>query len=101
VTARQTGTESLARRVGTCIRDARLASGLSRHRVARSAGLTRRELAGYEHGRSVPSGTDLRALAGACGMSAEQMLPRDLVAALPESGAPAIDTAGFLDPGSQ
>jgi len=85
VSGRSSGTTSLATRVGTCIRDARLASGLSRHRVARSAGLTRRELASYEHGRSVPSGTDVRALAGACGMSAEQMLPRDLAAALADS----------------
>jgi transcriptional regulator with XRE-family HTH domain len=74
----------LARRVGVCIRDARRASGLSREQVARSAGLTGRELARYEQGKTVPCSRDLRALAGACGIEACELLPAELVESLPE-----------------
>ena len=72
----------LARRVGAYIKTARLASGLPRDQVARSAGLTARELSGYEHGKKLPSRGDLRALAGACGMHLDELVPKDLVESL-------------------
>jgi transcriptional regulator with XRE-family HTH domain len=74
----------LARRVGVCIREARRASGLAREQVARSAGLTGRELAAYERGKSVPCRSDLKALAGACGIKVHELLPADLAASLGE-----------------
>jgi transcriptional regulator with XRE-family HTH domain len=79
------GNEQLrvAHRVGVCIRDARRASALSRNQVARSAGLTGRELARYEHGRAIPCERDLRALAGACGINPRDLIPQDLMALLP------------------
>ena len=76
------GEPPLARRVGACIKTARLASGLPRDQVARSAGLTGRELSGYEQGKTLPSRGDLRALAGACGIRLDELLPRDLVESL-------------------
>jgi transcriptional regulator with XRE-family HTH domain len=69
----------VARRVGVCIRSARHASALSRNQVARSAGLTGRELARYEHGRAIPCQRDLQALAGACGIDPCDLLPEDLM----------------------
>ena len=74
----------LAHRVGECIKAARRASGLSRERVARSAGMTGRELAGYEHGKNLPCNSDLRALAGACGLEASELLPTEISDSLPE-----------------
>ena len=88
----RTSTEEhrVARRVGACIRSARQASALSRNQVARSAGLTGRELARYEHGRAIPCQRDLQALAGACGIDPGDLLPDDLAALLPQ---PTPDTA--------
>jgi transcriptional regulator with XRE-family HTH domain len=74
----------LARRVGACIGAARRTSGLSRERVARSAGLTGRELARYEQGKTVPCSRDLQALAGACGIEPCELLPADRVESLAE-----------------
>ncbi|HZP29629.1 MAG TPA: helix-turn-helix transcriptional regulator [Acidimicrobiia bacterium] len=51
----------------------RRAHGLSRAQVARSAGLTRRELRRYERGRAV-SETDLRSIAGSCGVDVEDLV---------------------------
>jgi transcriptional regulator with XRE-family HTH domain len=51
----------------------RRAHGLSRAQVARSAGMTRRELRRYERGRGV-SERDLRSLAGSCGVDVEALL---------------------------
>jgi transcriptional regulator with XRE-family HTH domain len=75
----------VARRVGVCIRSARRASELSRNQVARSAGLTGRELARYEHGRAIPGQRDLQALAGACGINTRDLLPKDLMALLEDA----------------
>jgi transcriptional regulator with XRE-family HTH domain len=75
---------AVARRVGVCIRQARRASALSRTQVARSAGLTGRELARYEHGKVVPCRRDVQALAGACGVNMCDLLPADLMEQLPE-----------------
>ena len=75
---------AVARRVGVCIRQARRASALSRNQVARSAGLTGRELARYEHGKAVPCRRDVQALAGACGVNMRDLLPADLMEQLPE-----------------
>ena len=74
----------VARRVGVRIRTARRASALSRNQVARSAGLTGRELARYEHGKVVPCRRDVQALAGACGVNLGDLLPADLLEQLPE-----------------
>ena len=86
----------LARRVGVRIRAARRASGLSRVQVARSAGLTGRELAGYEHGKTLPCRNDLRALAGACGIDSRELLPPDLAKTLGENPVSPGAIAGFL-----
>jgi transcriptional regulator with XRE-family HTH domain len=75
----------VARRVGVCIRSARRASALSRNQVARSAGLTGRELARYEHGKSIPCPRDIQALAGACGIDAHELIPQELMELLPEA----------------
>jgi transcriptional regulator with XRE-family HTH domain len=75
----------VARRVGVCIRSARRASALSRNQVARSAGLTGRELAQYEHGRAIPCRRDVQALAGACGIDTHELLPKDLMELLPDA----------------
>jgi transcriptional regulator with XRE-family HTH domain len=72
----------LARRIGSFIKTARVASGLPRDQVARSAGLTVRELSGYELGKKIPSRGDLRALAGACGIHVDELLPKELVDSL-------------------
>jgi transcriptional regulator with XRE-family HTH domain len=72
----------VARRVGSHIREARHASGLSRDRVARSSGFTSRELAAYEQGRRLPSQRDAFALAGACGIRVDELLPPDLLESL-------------------
>jgi transcriptional regulator with XRE-family HTH domain len=51
----------------------RRSHGLSRAQVARSAGLTRRELRRYERGRTV-SESDLRSIAGSCGVDVATLL---------------------------
>ena len=91
---RSTEQQRIARRVGACLRSARKASTLSRDHVARSAGLTGRELARYEHGREVPCQRDLQALAGACGIDPGDLLPDDLMALLPQS-APDTSSPNF------
>jgi transcriptional regulator with XRE-family HTH domain len=48
--------------------------GLSRAQVARSAGLTRRELRGYERGRVAIPEVDLRSIAGSCGVEVDELL---------------------------
>jgi transcriptional regulator with XRE-family HTH domain len=78
---------AVARRVGVCIRSARRTSALSRTNVARSAGLTGRELARFEHGRAIPAPRDLQALAGACGIDPADLLPEDLMELLREPPA--------------
>ena len=75
---------ALASRVGACIREARAASGLSRNRVARSAGLTSRELSRYEAGKALPCPRDVKALAGACGIGVGEMIGADLLDSLPD-----------------
>jgi transcriptional regulator with XRE-family HTH domain len=75
---------SAARRIGMCIRTARRASALSRNQVARSAGLTGREIARYEHGKVIPCRRDVQALAGACGIDTRDLLPADLMEQLLE-----------------
>jgi transcriptional regulator with XRE-family HTH domain len=51
----------------------RRAHGLSRAQVARSAGLSRRELRRYERGRMV-STAELRAIAGSCGVDVDELV---------------------------
>jgi transcriptional regulator with XRE-family HTH domain len=61
--------------VGRQLRAVRKAKGLSRAEVARSAGLTRRELAAYERGRTPVPESDLWCLAGSCGVDVRELLP--------------------------
>lgn len=61
--------------VGRHLRTVRKAKGLSRAEVARSAGLTRRELAAYERGRTPVPDSDLWCLAGSCGVDVSDLLP--------------------------
>ena len=61
--------------VGRQLRLVRRKQGLSRSDVARSAGLTRRELAAYERGRLVIPESDLSCLAGSCGVEVNDLLP--------------------------
>ncbi|MFM8303596.1 MAG: helix-turn-helix domain-containing protein, partial [Actinomycetota bacterium] len=60
---------------GRQLRAVRKAQGLSRSEVARSAGLTRRELAAYERGRNPVPDSDLWCLAGSCGVDVDDLLP--------------------------
>ncbi len=62
--------------VGRHLRQVRKQQGLSRGVVARSAGLTRRELAAYERGRTEVPESDLWCLAGSCGVEVSQLLPQ-------------------------
>jgi transcriptional regulator with XRE-family HTH domain len=64
----------------------RRAHGLSRAQVARSAGLTRRELRRYERGRKVAE-AELRSIAGSCGVDVADLVAgpdEDLLGALAE-----------------
>ncbi len=61
--------------VGRQLRHVRRKQGLSRSEVARSAGLTRRELAAYERGRVDIPESDLWCLAGSCGVDVGELLP--------------------------
>ena len=64
-----------AKDVGRQLRQVRRKQGLSRAEVARSAGLTRRELAAYERGRVHIPESDLWCLAGSCGVEVGELLP--------------------------
>ena len=55
------------------LRALRRAHGLSRAQVARSAGMSRRELRRYERGRTV-SESDLRSIAGSCGVDVADLV---------------------------
>jgi transcriptional regulator with XRE-family HTH domain len=70
----QTGGTS-SKDTGRQLRQVRRKQGLSRSEVARSAGLTRRELAAYERGRIVIPESDLWCLAGSCGVDVNELLP--------------------------
>ena len=65
----------LAKELGKHLREVRRLQGLSRSEVARSAGLTRRELAAYERGRTPVPESDLWCLAGSCGVDVAELLP--------------------------
>ncbi|HEY5165550.1 MAG TPA: helix-turn-helix domain-containing protein, partial [Acidimicrobiia bacterium] len=62
--------------VGRNLRHVRKQQGLSRGAAARSAGLTRRELAHYERGKVEVPESDLWCLAGSCGVDVSELLPR-------------------------
>jgi len=77
-----------ATEVGRHLRSVRKAQGLSRAEVARSAGLTRRELAAYERGRIPVPDSDLWCLAGSCGVDVSELLPsRDKLVANSDLGS--------------
>jgi transcriptional regulator with XRE-family HTH domain len=60
--------------VGRNLREVRKEQGLSRGDAARSAGLTRRELAAYERGKLEVPESDLWCLAGSCGVDVSELL---------------------------
>jgi transcriptional regulator with XRE-family HTH domain len=62
---------------GTRARAIRRALGRSRTKVARSAGLTRHQLAGTERGRRPVTPAQWRSLAGSLGVDPELLLPAD------------------------
>ncbi|HUV10480.1 MAG TPA: helix-turn-helix transcriptional regulator, partial [Acidimicrobiia bacterium] len=64
-----------AKDVGRHLRELRRERGLSRADVARSAGLTKRELAAYERGSTEIPDHDLFCLAGSCGVDVDDLLP--------------------------
>jgi transcriptional regulator with XRE-family HTH domain len=68
-------TSRSTRDLGRKLREVRRQLGLSRSHVARSAGLTRRELAAYERGRVVIPEGDLWCVAGSCGVEMAELLP--------------------------
>lgn len=75
-TADHAQTDGMApKEVGRQLRHVRRKQGLSRSEVARSAGLTRRELAAYERGRAEVPESDLWCLAGSCGVDVGELLP--------------------------
>jgi transcriptional regulator with XRE-family HTH domain len=57
------------------LKQIRRKQGLSRAEVARSAGLTRRELGAYERGSVDVPESDLWCLAGSCGVDVSELLP--------------------------
>jgi transcriptional regulator with XRE-family HTH domain len=65
----------MSKTIGRHLRSVRKAKGLSRSEVARSAGLTRRELAAYERGRTAVPDSDLWCLAGSCAVDVSELLP--------------------------
>ncbi|MFO7590171.1 MAG: helix-turn-helix domain-containing protein [Acidimicrobiia bacterium] len=64
-----------AKDVGRHLRELRRERGLSRADVARSAGLTKRELAAYERGSTEIPDHELFCLAGSCGVDVDDLLP--------------------------
>jgi len=72
-TARRDGPSS--RQLGRHLKQIRRKQGLSRAEVARSAGLTRRELGAYERGSVDVPESDLWCLAGSCGVDVSELLP--------------------------
>src|SRR5260370_35802672 len=62
--------------VGRNLREVRKQQGLSRGAAARSAGLTRRELAAYERGKVEVPESDLWCPAGSCGVALSALLAR-------------------------
>jgi transcriptional regulator with XRE-family HTH domain len=68
--------QSSSKDVGRNLRHVRKQQGLSRGAAARSAGLTRRELAQYERGKVDVPESDLWCLAGSCGVDVSELLPR-------------------------
>ncbi len=88
--------------VGRHLRAVRKSKGLSRAEVARSAGLTRRELAAYERGRSPVPDSDLWCLAGSCGVDVGDLLPtRDRLGVGSDLGALTVgESVRRLRPGT-
>ena len=52
--------------------------GLSRMQLARKSGLSRRRIAAFEEGTEVPTATELAAIAGACGVDADELVGPEL-----------------------
>jgi transcriptional regulator with XRE-family HTH domain len=64
-----------SRQLGKHLRAVRRRRGLSLSEVARSAGLTRRELVSYERGKVAIPESDLWCLAGSCGVDIAELIP--------------------------
>jgi transcriptional regulator with XRE-family HTH domain len=63
--------ERIARQVGAALRRVRVQRRHQQYRVAEAAGISRRELAAYEHGKQQPSVAALAALLRVLDCSAE------------------------------
>lgn len=61
-----------------------LAKGWHQSELSRQSGLPRDSISVYVRGRSLPTPTSLKALAGALGVSAEELLPNHIEGAIDE-----------------
>jgi len=68
--------------VGERLQQLRHTLGKSRGELARTSGLSRRELAAFERGKAAMAESDLRALADACGIDVGELAPPDVRLAL-------------------
>ena len=80
--------------VGRRLRKIRIDQGLARGAAARSAGLTRRELARYERGRRHLRIGELRSIAGSCGVELDALLPPESL----DSPLSFVETAARVEP---
>jgi transcriptional regulator with XRE-family HTH domain len=64
--------DRVSRQVGAALRRVRVQRRHPQYRVADGAGISRRQLAAYEHGRQQPSVAGLAALLRVLGCSAEE-----------------------------
>ena len=89
--------EAAPEEIGRHLRALRRRKGLSLGEVARSAGLTRRELVAYEKGTVPIPESDLWCLAGSCGVDMADLLPPSVTPAVaerpPEPSAPQAPAA--------
>jgi len=67
--------EISSRRLGTALRDARMAAGLNRRDLAARAGCSSRQIKAFERGEAQPDDAQLERLAMACAQPVDTLLP--------------------------
>jgi transcriptional regulator with XRE-family HTH domain len=67
--------EISTRRLGTALRDARMAAGLNRRDLAARAGCSSRQIKAFERGEAQPDDAQLERLAMACAQPGDTLLP--------------------------
>ena len=67
--------EISTRRLGTALRDARMAAGLNRRDLAARAGCSTRQIKAFERGEAQPDDAQLECLAMACAQPVDTLLP--------------------------